>query len=61
MPFARVQRSRRSSAGGLSCRRRRQGGFVGVDEKAYPVDFAVFARYHPALRAISGAFRSRSR
>jgi hypothetical protein len=35
-------------------RARRQGRFVGVDEKAYPADFATFARYHPAIRAIPG-------
>ena len=40
----------------LLARARRHGGFVGVDEKAYPADFAVFARYHPALRAIPGRF-----
>ena len=33
---------------------RQRGCFVGVDEKAYPADFAVFARYHPALRKIPG-------
>jgi hypothetical protein len=28
----------------------RQGGeFVGVDERAYPHDFAIFARYSPEL------------
>lgn len=35
-------------------RARVRGRFVGVDEKAYPRDFATFARYHPALRAIPG-------
>ena len=38
----------------LLARARRRGCFVGVDEKAYPADFAVFARYHPALREIPG-------
>jgi hypothetical protein len=33
---------------------RQHGRFVGVDEKAYPADFAVFARYHTALREIPG-------
>ena len=40
----------------LLTRARQRGCFVGVDEKAYPADFAVFARYHPALRKISGRF-----
>ena len=35
-------------------RARTQGRFVGVDEDAYPADFATFARYHRALRAIPG-------
>ena len=29
---------------------RRAGQFIGVDERAYPRDFAVFARYHAALK-----------
>lgn len=33
-------------------RARRRGGLLGVDPKAYPADFATFARYHPALRRI---------
>jgi hypothetical protein len=40
----------------LLARARQRGRFVGVDEDAYPADFAVFARYHPALRAIPGRF-----
>jgi len=38
----------------LLARARQRGPFVGVDEKAYPADFAVFARYRPALREIPG-------
>lgn len=35
--------------------RARQGGrFAGVDEQAYLADFAVFARYNPALRRLDG-------
>lgn len=35
--------------------RARQGGrFVGVDERAYPADYAVLARYNPALRGLEG-------
>jgi hypothetical protein len=41
----------------LLARARQRGCFVGVDEKAYPADFAVFARYHPALREIPGRFQ----
>jgi hypothetical protein len=40
----------------LLARARRHGAFVGVDERAYPADFAVFARYHPALRKIAGRY-----
>jgi hypothetical protein len=40
----------------LLARARQRGRFVGVDEKAFPADFAVFARYHPALREIAGRF-----
>jgi hypothetical protein len=44
---------RRSSAGAPSWRVPRQGGrFVGVDEQAYPADFAMFARYDRALRRL---------
>lgn len=39
---------------GLLARARDRGRFVGVDEEAYPADFATFVRYHPALRAIPG-------
>jgi hypothetical protein len=39
---------------GLLARARERGRFVGVDEKAYPADFATYARYHPALRALPG-------
>jgi hypothetical protein len=35
-------------------RARQRGRFVGVDEQAYPADFAVFARYNPALRRLNG-------
>jgi hypothetical protein len=38
----------------ILARARQQGRFVGVDEQAYPADFAVFARYNPALRRIGG-------
>ncbi|HET8702194.1 MAG TPA: hypothetical protein VFL97_11080 [Nitrococcus sp.] len=31
---------------------RHGGGLVGVDERAYPRDFAVFARYHKAPQRI---------
>ncbi len=34
-------------------RARKQGLFVGVDERAYPRDFATFARYHSQLRKLS--------
>jgi hypothetical protein len=47
--FAPIERWR-----GLLARARQHGRFVGVDEKAYPADFAVFARYHTALREIPG-------
>ena len=40
----------------LLARAKQRGCFVGVDEKAYPADFAVFARYHPALREIPGRY-----
>ena len=40
----------------LLARARQRGRFVGVDEKAFPADFAVFARYHPALRQIPGRY-----
>jgi hypothetical protein len=29
---------------------RKEGAFIGVDESAYPCDFAVFARYHSDLK-----------
>lgn len=35
-------------------RAQHRGCFVGVDEKAYPADFAVYTRDHPALRNIPG-------
>lgn len=38
----------------ILARARQRGRFVGVDEQAYPADFAVFARYNPALRRIDG-------
>jgi hypothetical protein len=31
-------------------RTRRASGFVGVDEKRFPMDFATFVRYHTDLR-----------
>jgi hypothetical protein len=31
-------------------RARKEGAFIGVDESAYPRDFAVFARYHFDLK-----------
>jgi hypothetical protein len=31
-------------------RGQRRGRFIGVDERAYPRDFAVFARYHADLK-----------
>ena len=31
-------------------RAKRKGEFIGVDERAYPRDFAAFARYHTELR-----------
>ena len=34
-------------------RARKRGLFVGVDERAYPRDFATFARYHSELRELS--------
>src|SRR5262249_28035148 len=36
-------------------RRAPRGSFVGVDPRAYPRDFATFARYHPALRPRGGS------
>jgi hypothetical protein len=41
----------------LLARAKRRGCFLGVDEKSYPADFAVFARYHPALRKIPGRYQ----
>jgi hypothetical protein len=37
---------------GILARARRHGSLLGGDPKAYPADFAVFARYHPALHRI---------
>ena len=37
----------------ILARARRSGSLLGVDPQAYPSDFAVFARYHPAMRALS--------
>jgi len=45
----------RALARGLLARARAHGRF-GVDEKAYPADFATSARYHSALRALRGRF-----
>lgn len=33
-------------------RARRRGGFLGVDERRFPADFATFVRYHRDLREI---------
>jgi hypothetical protein len=33
-------------------RARRTGGFLGVDERAFPRDFAVFVRFHRALKQL---------
>ena len=38
--------------GELLGRARRHGAFAGVDEKLFPRDFAVFGRYHDAVRQI---------
>jgi hypothetical protein len=35
-------------------RRAPRGRFLGVDPRAYPRDFATFARYHPAARCQPG-------
>lgn len=49
-------------AGAASLARARQGGrFVGVDERAYPADYAVLARYNPALRGLVGRWPVRRR
>jgi hypothetical protein len=40
----------------LLARARRQGRFVGVDERAYPRDFNVFIRYHRDARRLSGRY-----
>jgi hypothetical protein len=37
-------------------RARREGRFAGVDESAHPADFAVYARYHDALKAIPARY-----
>ncbi len=37
-------------------RARKGGGFVGVDEEAYPRDFASFGRYNPAMRDIPARY-----
>jgi hypothetical protein len=37
----------------ILARARRSGSLLGVDPRAYPADFATFARYHPAIRALS--------
>ncbi|HET6521304.1 MAG TPA: hypothetical protein VFG47_16015, partial [Geminicoccaceae bacterium] len=37
-------------------RARREGRFAGVDEDAYPADFAVYARYHDAIQAIPARY-----
>jgi hypothetical protein len=35
---------------GILGRARKKGAFVGVDERAYPRDFAVFVRYYFDLK-----------
>ena len=37
-------------------RARREGRFAGVDEGAYPADFAVYARYHDAIKEIAARY-----
>ena len=37
-------------------RARRRSGFVGVDEKRYPRDFATFVRYHTELKEVSALY-----
>lgn len=37
-------------------RARKQGNLVGVDEKAFPRDFAIFARYYTAIRKITARY-----
>jgi hypothetical protein len=39
----------------LAARAGRRGRLLGVDEAAFPADFAVFARYSKALRTLPGA------
>ncbi len=40
----------------LAGRARRKAGFVGVDEKKFPRDYAVFARYHDELEKIPARY-----
>lgn len=40
----------------LAGRARRTGGFVGVDEKKFPRDYAAFARYHDELEKIPARY-----
>jgi hypothetical protein len=37
-------------------RARRHGGFVGVDERRYPRDFATFVRYYTDLKKIPARY-----
>lgn len=37
-------------------RARREGSFLGVDERLFPLDFATFGRYHQALRALPSRY-----
>ena len=46
---------------GLLARARAHGRFVGVDEKAYPADFATFARIIRPCARSAGASRCRPR
>ncbi len=41
----------------LTGRARRRERLLGVDESAFPADFAAFARYGPALRSLPSATR----
>ncbi len=41
---------------GILARARRRGRFLGVDEDAYPADFASYARYGEALRGIPARY-----
>ncbi len=49
--FAPIERWR-----ALLGRARREGRFIGVDENAFPADFATFARYHEDVRRIPARY-----